>query len=229
MPVTGVGVRVSSSAPSPSRRFPRLAVDGRGVGRAVGPARIALGAQTGRKWRSGSASPCQGEGRGFESRLPLHLPPSRVPRRRSQVVRQGSAKPPSPVRIRSSPPPAPLPTPHFPHGRPAPPGPSGPAGGLAWRSWPLAMPAVGYAGPWRCWPLAMLASAGMAELADAADLKSAGRKAVWVRSPLPAPPPTPRLLPPRPRGARRVRSAIRGGGHRRRGNLFARRGKARGR
>ena len=24
-----------------------------------------------RKWRSGSASPCQGEGRGFESRLPL--------------------------------------------------------------------------------------------------------------------------------------------------------------
>src|ERR1700722_19916978 len=26
---------------------------------------------TTRKWRSGSASPCQGEGRGFESRLPL--------------------------------------------------------------------------------------------------------------------------------------------------------------
>ena len=25
-----------------------------------------------REWRSGSASPCQGEGRGFESRLPLH-------------------------------------------------------------------------------------------------------------------------------------------------------------
>ena len=26
-----------------------------------------------RKWLSGRASPCQGEGRGFESRLPLHL------------------------------------------------------------------------------------------------------------------------------------------------------------
>ena len=26
-----------------------------------------------RKWLSGRASPCQGEGRGFESRLPLHI------------------------------------------------------------------------------------------------------------------------------------------------------------
>ena len=26
-----------------------------------------------RKWLSGRASPCQGEGRGFESRLPLHF------------------------------------------------------------------------------------------------------------------------------------------------------------
>ena len=26
-----------------------------------------------RKWLSGRASPCQGEGRGFDSRLPLHL------------------------------------------------------------------------------------------------------------------------------------------------------------
>ncbi|CDI40466.1 conserved protein of unknown function [Tepidanaerobacter acetatoxydans Re1] len=26
-----------------------------------------------RKWLSGRASPCQGEGRGFKSRLPLHL------------------------------------------------------------------------------------------------------------------------------------------------------------
>ncbi len=28
---------------------------------------------TGRKWLSGRASPCQGEGRGFESHLPLHF------------------------------------------------------------------------------------------------------------------------------------------------------------
>ena len=26
-----------------------------------------------RKWLRGRASPCQGEGRGFESRLPLHI------------------------------------------------------------------------------------------------------------------------------------------------------------
>ena len=26
-----------------------------------------------RKWLSGRASPCQGEGRGFDSRLPLHI------------------------------------------------------------------------------------------------------------------------------------------------------------
>ncbi len=37
-----------------------------------------------RKWRSGSASPCQGEGRGFESRLPLQ----RIPR--SEAIFSGS-------------------------------------------------------------------------------------------------------------------------------------------
>ena len=31
----------------------------------------AINCSSTRKWRSGSASPCQGEGRGFESRLPL--------------------------------------------------------------------------------------------------------------------------------------------------------------
>ena len=40
-----------------------------------------------RTWLSGRASPCQGEGRGFDSRLPLHSV-----WRHSQVVRQSSAK-----------------------------------------------------------------------------------------------------------------------------------------
>ena len=40
-----------------------------------------------REWLSGRASPCQGECRGFESRLPLQV------WRHSQVVRQRSAKP----------------------------------------------------------------------------------------------------------------------------------------
>ena len=31
-----------------------------------------------RKWLSGRASPCQGEGHGFESRLPLHVPRARA-------------------------------------------------------------------------------------------------------------------------------------------------------
>ena len=52
-----------------------------------------------RKWLSGRASPCQGEGREFESRLPLHFL-----RRHSQVVRQRSAKPLSPVQIWVPPP-----------------------------------------------------------------------------------------------------------------------------
>ena len=34
--------------------------------------RAVVGWSVRRKWRSGSASPCQGEGRGFKSRLPLH-------------------------------------------------------------------------------------------------------------------------------------------------------------
>ena len=40
-----------------------------------------------REWLSGRASPCQGERREFESRLPLQL------RRYSQAVRSRSAKP----------------------------------------------------------------------------------------------------------------------------------------
>ena len=34
--------------------------------------RVLLTAPPMRKWLSGRASPCQGEGRGFDSRLPLH-------------------------------------------------------------------------------------------------------------------------------------------------------------
>ena len=58
-----------------------------------------------REWLSGRASPCQGERREFESRLPLHLQQDKrrnhilrlllfvTTRRHSQVVRQRSAKP----------------------------------------------------------------------------------------------------------------------------------------
>ena len=51
-----------------------------------------------REWLSGRASPCQGECRGFESRLPLQkiLPHCIFLRRYSQVVRPRSAKPLSP-------------------------------------------------------------------------------------------------------------------------------------
>ena len=57
----------------------------------------------------GSAPPCQGGGRGFEPRSPLHANPGRFRsaffiRRDGQVVRQRPAKPLSPVRIRVSPP-----------------------------------------------------------------------------------------------------------------------------
>ena len=59
----------------------------------------------------GRAQPCQGWGRGFEPRLPLQAKSGAdlirrlfYSRRRGQVVRQGPAKPSSPVRIRSSPP-----------------------------------------------------------------------------------------------------------------------------
>src|SRR5690554_2139657 len=51
-----------------------------------------------RKWLSGRASPCQGEGRGFKSRLPLHS------RRHSQVVRQRTANPLSSVQVWVPPP-----------------------------------------------------------------------------------------------------------------------------
>src|SRR5579884_745090 len=53
-----------------------------------------------RKWRSGSASPCQGEGREFEPRLPLHFYFGDV----AKWLRRRSAKPLSPVRFRPSPP-----------------------------------------------------------------------------------------------------------------------------
>ena len=48
----------------------------------------------------GRAQPCQGWGRGFEPRRPLHF----FIGRHGQVVRQRPAKPLSPVRIRMSPP-----------------------------------------------------------------------------------------------------------------------------
>ena len=62
-----------------------------------------------RAWFSGRTSPCQGEGHGFESRRPLfqygrlYSLPYLLIWRRGQVVRQGSAKPSSRVRIPSSP------------------------------------------------------------------------------------------------------------------------------
>ena len=53
-----------------------------------------------RKWLSGRALPCQGKCREFESRFPLHFfIMSFFIWRHSQVVRLGSAKPSSPVRI----------------------------------------------------------------------------------------------------------------------------------
>src|SRR6266581_8362497 len=68
-----------------------------------------------REWLSGRASPCQGESRGFDPRLPLHprssvthYQASTCKRRRRQVVRHGSAKAAPAVRIRSSPPELPV-------------------------------------------------------------------------------------------------------------------------
>src|SRR3954471_15549956 len=52
-----------------------------------------------RKWLSGRAPPCQGGGREFESRLPLHFFGDVA-----KWLRRGSAKPLSPVRFRPSPP-----------------------------------------------------------------------------------------------------------------------------
>ena len=43
-----------------------------------------------RKWLSGRASPCQGEGRGFESRLPLHLTSRRAGSHRRRKRRPGA-------------------------------------------------------------------------------------------------------------------------------------------
>ncbi len=62
-----------------------------------------------REWLSGRASPCQGECREFESRFPLHFfiigyNYYIFARRHRQVVRPGSAKPLSPVRIWVAPP-----------------------------------------------------------------------------------------------------------------------------
>ena len=61
-----------------------------------------------REWLSGRASPCQGERREFESRLPLQkqktLYASFVIWRHSQVVRQRPAKPLSPVQVWVAPP-----------------------------------------------------------------------------------------------------------------------------
>ncbi len=41
-----------------------------------------------RKWLSGRASPCQGEGRGFESHLPLQIPP-KMRMKRAHALRMG--------------------------------------------------------------------------------------------------------------------------------------------
>ena len=65
-----------------------------------------------REWLSGRASPCQGERREFESRLPLQNTKGTrhiwcvtfVIRRHGQVVRQRSATPISPVRVWVAPP-----------------------------------------------------------------------------------------------------------------------------
>ncbi len=57
-----------------------------------------------RKWRSGSASPCQGEGRGFESRLPLgEAFYTGSPRWSGREARQRPAKPCTRVQIPSPP------------------------------------------------------------------------------------------------------------------------------
>src|SRR5260221_13550202 len=47
-----------------------------------------------REWRSGSASPCQGEGRGFKSRLPLHWPRGHVVKARLCKSLIGGSTPP---------------------------------------------------------------------------------------------------------------------------------------
>ena len=63
-----------------------------------------------REWLSGRASPCQGERREFESRLPLHFTKDVLQNasfdlwRHSQEVRQRSATPLSPVQIWLAPP-----------------------------------------------------------------------------------------------------------------------------
>ena len=59
-----------------------------------------------REWLSGRALPCQGKCRGSESRLPLHKLSylGKGVRHHSQVVRQRSATPSSPVRIWMVPP-----------------------------------------------------------------------------------------------------------------------------
>ena len=60
-----------------------------------------------REWLSGRALPCQGKCREFESRFPLHffyIGIFSYPRRHSQVVRHGSAKPSPPVQIWVAPP-----------------------------------------------------------------------------------------------------------------------------
>ena len=89
----GVGVQISSSAPKNDRT-------------SAWPAGRMLVVRA----HGGRRDDVRGKKEGKNRRLPLP-PPSihppqrrRAPGRRSQVARQGSAKPPSPVRIRSSPP-----------------------------------------------------------------------------------------------------------------------------
>ena len=67
---------------------------------------VVMGNAYSREWLSGRALPCQGKCRGSESRLPLHKLSylGKGVRHHSQVVRQRSATPSSPVRIWMVPP-----------------------------------------------------------------------------------------------------------------------------
>ena len=122
--VRGCGCAGRAGAPEagtagqrPATRRPGGRLDSRGPGRLKSGTRPAHrpardGKRVVRTWLSGRASPCQGEGRGFESRRPLGGPtPGRLPGARESRVarwsgreaRQRPAKPSTRVRIPSPP------------------------------------------------------------------------------------------------------------------------------